>query len=106
MQSFLNKVGKTATDVASRAGNKASELLEVGKLKSRISAKKQDIVSAKKEIGNHCYELFLQGEMDDATIIELCEKIRMNREEIAELERQIQITKDEYNIKDEEIPMD
>lgn len=104
MQSFLNKVGKTATDVASKAGNKASEMIEIGKLKSKISSKKQDSGIAKKEIGNYCYELFEQGRIDDEFIIARCEKIRANNDDIADLEKQIQIAKDEYNIKDEDVP--
>lgn len=96
MQNFLNKVGKTATDVAGKAGNKASELIEVGKLKSKISAKKQEATSAKKEIGNYCYGLFEQGGIDDSVILELCEKIKSCKEEIADLEQQIQDTKDSY----------
>ena len=48
MQNFLNKVGKTATEAASRAGNKAGELVEIGKLKGKISSKKQNIDIAKK----------------------------------------------------------
>lgn len=96
MQNFLNKVGKTATDVAGKAGNKASELIEVGKLKSKISAKKQETASAKKEIGNYCYGLFEQGGIDDSVILELCEKIKSSKEEIADLEQQIQDTKDSY----------
>lgn len=96
MQNFLNKVGKTATDAAGKAGNKASELIEVGKLKSKISAKKQEAASAKKEIGNYCYGLFEQGGIDDSVILELCEKIKSCKEEIADLEQQIQDTKDSY----------
>ncbi len=96
MQNFLNKVGKTATDVAGKAGNKASELIEVGKLKSKISAKKQEAASAKKEIGNYCYGLFEQGGIDDSVILDLCKKIKSCKEEIADLEQQIQDTKDSY----------
>lgn len=94
MQNFLNKVGKTATDVAGKAGSKASELIEVGKLKSRISARKQDVASAKKEIGTYCYGLFEQGEIDDSVIVELCEKIKFCNDEIADLKQQIQAAKD------------
>ena len=59
MQSFLNKVGKKAEAAANKAGSKANELLEVGKLKGRISAEKQNIKSAKIGIGEYCYDLFL-----------------------------------------------
>lgn len=58
MQSFLSKMGKTASSAVSKAGNKAGELIEITKLKSRISSEKQAIVSAKQEIGEYCYDLF------------------------------------------------
>lgn len=41
MQNFFNKVGKTASEAAAKAGSKASELMEIGKLKGKISAKKR-----------------------------------------------------------------
>lgn len=96
MQGFFNKVGKTASEAASKAGNKANELMEVGKLKSRISSKKQDMGLAKKEIGDYCYTLYEAGQIDDDKIVALCEKIKSFGAEIEDLERQIEIAKDEY----------
>lgn len=40
MQNFFNKIGKTASEAASKAGSKASELMEIGKLKGKITTKK------------------------------------------------------------------
>ena len=39
MQSFLDKIGKTAGAAANKAGSKANELLEIGKLKGRSALK-------------------------------------------------------------------
>ena len=58
MQSFLNKIGKTAGAAANKAGSKANELLEIGKLKGKISTEKQNIKAAKAAIGDYCYDLF------------------------------------------------
>lgn len=104
MQDFLSKLGKTATAAASKAGNKAGELMEVGKLKGKISSKKQDIGLVKKEIGEYCYQLFNDGKMGDEKIVEFCEKIQVFYEEIAELENQIQIAREDYKEKSEEDP--
>ena len=46
MQDFFNKAGKVAKDTASRAADKAGDMVEIGKLKAKISAAKSD-VSAK-----------------------------------------------------------
>lgn len=104
MQDFLSKIGKTATAAASKAGNKAGEIVEVGKLKGKISSKKQDIGLAKKEIGEYCYRLFGDDKLEDSIIVELCEKIKGYDEEIAELERQIQVAKNDYKSKNEDDP--
>lgn len=101
MQSFLNKVGKTATAAANKAGNKASEMIEVGKLKGKISSQKQDINTAKRDIGEYCYELFKDEKIDDDRIKELCAKIEAAESAIAELEVQIDAVREEYKAKNE-----
>ena len=50
MQNFFNKISKTASEAASKAGSKASELMEIGKLKGKITTKKQYIGNTKKDI--------------------------------------------------------
>ena len=96
MQDFLSKVGKTATAAANKAGNKASELFEVGKLKGKISSQKQEINAAKKAIGERYYALFGDGNIEDEKIKELCEKIAACHDTIGELEKQIEAAKDAY----------
>ncbi len=90
MQSFLNKVGKKAEAAANKAGSKANELLEVGKLKGRISAEKQNIKSAKIGIGEYCYDLFCEDSIENDKIKEFCEKIRNSEVNIEELKKQIE----------------
>ena len=99
MQDFLNKVGKTATAAANKAGNKAGELIEVGKLKGKISSQKQDIAVTKKEIGDYCYNLFKDDKIEDEKIKELCEKIKSYNDEIDDLEAQILKAKEDYKAK-------
>ena len=77
MQNFFNKIGKTASEAASKAGSKASELMEIGKLKGKITTKKQYIGNTKKDIGAYCYELFEAGDIKDPRIEELCEQIKL-----------------------------
>lgn len=96
MQDFLSKLGKSASNAASRAGNKAEEIKEVSKLKSRITSARSDIGIAKKDIGDYCYKLFKEGRLEDPEIIELCEQIRDSYEEIDNMERMIEETREEY----------
>ncbi|MDO4546236.1 MAG: hypothetical protein Q4C25_08765 [Bacillota bacterium] len=104
MQDFLNKVGKSAAAAANKAGNKAGEVIEVGKIKSRISSEKSDIAVAKKDIGDYCYKLFEDGKIEDEAIKELCEKIKECYNTIEELEEQILKAKDDYKAKAGEDP--
>lgn len=99
MAGFLDKIGKAASDAATKAGNKAGELMEVGKLKSRINSSKQDMGLAMKEIGEYYYALYEEGKIEDEKVKLLCEKIKACHAEIAELEKQIQLAKDEYDAK-------
>lgn len=97
MQSFFNKVGKTAASAASKAGNKAGELIEIGKLRGKISSQKQDINSAKRDIGEYCYDLFKEGKLGDDNIKELCDRIESCEKMIKELEEKIEEIKKEYD---------
>jgi|GEM_PF-1101755 len=106
MQGLISKLGKSASNAASRAGNKAEELKEVSKLKGRISSARSDIGIAKKDIGDYCFKLFKEGKIDDPTITELCEQIRDSYEEISNMERMIEETRDEYREKAEAIGED
>lgn len=99
MAGLFDRISKAATDAAVLAGNKAGELMEVGKLKSKINSEKQDIGLAMKEIGEHYYSLYEEGKVDDEIVKELCERIKGCYEQIADLEKQIQLAKDEYEAK-------
>ena len=102
MQDLFNKLKDSATRMANRAGDKAEELKEVSKLKSRISSARSDIGIAKKDIGDYCYKQFKEGNIEDATIVELCEQIRDSYEEIRNMEKMIEETRDEYREKAED----
>lgn len=101
MQNFLNKAGKSAIKMTNLAGSKATELVEVGKLKSKLNDVNQAKTLAKKDIGDYCYHLYQDGKITDENIIELCKKIDAAIEHAAEIEMQIQQAKDEYNAKTE-----
>ena len=103
MQEFFSKLGKTASNAASRAGNKAEEIKEISKLKNRISSARSDIGIAKKDIGDYCYKMFKEGSIDDPQIKELCEQIRDSYEEIENMERMIEETREEYREKSDSL---
>jgi len=103
MQDFFAKLSKGASNAATRAGNKAEEIKEISRLKSRISSARSDIGIAKKDIGDYCYKLFKEDKLDDPEIIELCEQIRDSYEEIDNMERLIEQTREEHRERAEAI---
>ena len=106
MQDFLSKLGRSATNAANRAGNKAEEIKEVSKLKSRISSARSDIGIAKKDIGDYCYRLYKEGKIEDPEILELCEQIKDSYEEIENMEQMIEETREEFREKANDIGTD
>lgn len=101
MQDFLNKVGKHASKAANMAGNKATEMLEVTKLKSKLSDIKEVQRATKKEIGEYCYDLYKEGNVTDTHVINLCKKIDAAVAAADEIERQIEKAKAEFAAKNE-----
>ena len=99
MAGLFDKISKAASSAATMAGNKAGEMMEVGKLKSRISSTRQDMGIAMKEIGEYCYGLYEEDKIEDEKIKELCDRIRDCQVQITELEKQIQMAKDQYDAK-------
>ena len=99
MQDFISKLTRSASHAASRAGTKAEELKEISKMKSRISSARSDIGIAKKDIGDYCFKLYKEGRIEDPTIVELCEQIRDSYEEIENMEKTIEETREEYREK-------
>ena len=97
MKDFLNKMSRTASTAANKAGSKANELIEIGKLKAKIGSQKQDIAEAKRDIGEYCYGLFKDQKLEDEKIKEFCEKISSCEAAIADLQKQIDAVKDDYN---------
>ena len=99
MAGLFDKISQAASNAATMAGNKAGEMIEVGKLKSKINSAKQDMGIAMKEIGEYYYGLYEEGKVEDEKVKEICERIRDYNAQIADLEKQIQLAKDEYDAK-------
>ncbi|MDO4394169.1 MAG: hypothetical protein Q4C80_07130 [Bacillota bacterium] len=96
MQDFLNKVGKKASRAADIAGNKASEVMEVTRLKSKLNDINQVKNAAKSDIGGYCFTMYKSGKIEDPNIIELCKKIESAIEAAEHIESEIEAAKAEY----------
>lgn len=93
---FLDKISKSATDAATRASSKAEELLEVNKLKGQQNDLKNEVVLAKKKMGEYVYTKYLDGEELDETLTKFCKQIEKHNQDIEELEEEINDTREAF----------
>lgn len=82
---FMDKV----TEIAGKAVDKGNEVVEVTKLKSRISSCEKDITSLKTDIADYVIGKIESGDETDAQIVELSEQIKGKLAEIEDFEAQI-----------------
>ena len=94
MRDFFNKAGEVAKNTASRAADKAGDMVEIGKLKSKISSAKSEISATEKKIGKYYYEQYKDGVAVDAAVGAMCEEITVQLDVIEELEDKIQDVKE------------
>ncbi len=95
MADFFDDFGKKVADAASDLSQKASDTLEVQKLKSEIRFLKRGNQRDFVDIGKSVYEKFSKNEIHDMDMIALCEAIEKRDEQIEKYEEQIVRIKEE-----------
>ena len=95
MKDFFNKAGQIAKDTAGKAADKAGDMVEIGKLKAKITAAKSEISATEKKIGQYYVEQYANGVAVDAAVGAWCQDIKAQEDIIAELEEKIKAVKDE-----------
>ena len=101
MNDFFNKAGKVAKNTASKAADKAGDLVEIGKLKTKINTAKSEITATEKKIGKYYYDQYTEGVAVDAAVGEMCEEIKAKLDLIEELEEKIEEVKEDQVLFDE-----
>lgn len=94
MQDFLNKAGKVAKSTASKAADKAGDIVEIGKIKAKISSARNEISETERKIGRYYFDQYMDGVAVDAIVGAMCEEIKAQQEQIDELEKKIQEVKE------------
>ncbi len=89
MAGMFKDIGKKIGDAAKSTAKKSEEMIETGKIKSKIRENENEIEKMKKEIGEVAYAKYSEGDkiFDEAAVI--CESIKAAEEKIAELEVEI-----------------
>ena len=80
---FMDKVN----DIARMVGDKASELVEIGKLNLKLNQENASVESLQKQIGEICFGKFRSGDELDPEVEELCIKIEKHKRTMAETQR-------------------
>ncbi len=93
MQDFLSKAGKAAKNTAGKAADKASDLVEVGKLKAKINSAKSRVSALEQKMGHYYFEQYMDGMAVDAVVGAMCEEIKLQLDDIRLLEMKIQDVK-------------
>lgn len=84
---LLNKINRFAKGV----GDKTGDVIELGKLKTKIISENGRISELKEKLGGCCFDLFCKGETSlSVEAQELCAQIQAACDTVASLEAQIQ----------------
>lgn len=89
MAGMFKDFGKKIGDAVTNTAKKSEEMIETGKVKSKIRENENEIEKLKTEIGEVTYAKYTEGDMifDEAAVI--CESIKAAEEKNAELEVEI-----------------
>ena len=93
----LSEIAKTVGDktavIAKNVGDKTGELIEIGKLNSRIASANGSIKELKTRLGQHYWEIYSNGGSLDEDAAVLCGTIKEYYEEIESLRTQLELLK-------------
>ena len=93
---FLDKLGKAARTAADKTG----DIIEIGKINSKINSEKANILENKQKIGEYYWIKFLSGDQMDNEVANICRDIKKSEDIIAGLEAQKEAIKSGEDDKD------
>lgn len=82
---FMDKVN----DIAKKVGDKATELVELGKLNVKVQSETAEVEALQKKIGEICFGKYRAGDELDPEIENICISIEKHKRSIAETQRTI-----------------
>ena len=91
----LNDLAKSIEDITTSTIEKGKNAIEITKLNSKINAERSSIADNMKQIGEHYYEKYAEGEPADPAIAELLANIDRHSTAIRETEEQIRQLREE-----------
>ncbi|MCQ2545253.1 MAG: hypothetical protein MJ144_02340 [Clostridia bacterium] len=99
MQDLFSKIGKFAGAAADSATSKAEEMREINKLKGEQSEMKTEYSSVKRKLSEYVFKKYQDGELEDETLKEFCEKMQSLRDSIDQIDEDIKEVKKDFEEK-------
>lgn len=76
-------------DLTKSAVDKGTEVVELGKLKAKITQEESTIIQIKEQIGNYYWEHFVDGKQLDEPVMKWCHDIEASQSVIAGINSEI-----------------
>ncbi|MBQ9966411.1 MAG: hypothetical protein IJO95_02090 [Clostridia bacterium] len=86
---IAKNVGDKTSELTKTVGDKANDVIEMGKLNARISSANTSIEELKARLGDHYWNLYLNGETLDDDAVVFCTTIKEYLDEIDNLKAQL-----------------
>ncbi len=85
---------ETVSDITKKVTDKASEVIEMGKLSAKIRTESAEVDDLKKKLGEVCFGKYRAGDVLDPEIEQLCAEIEKHKRNIAEDQRKLRRMKE------------
>lgn len=86
---FFNNLRQTLSETAEAVGKKTEELVEVQKLRNRIRTAQRQAEQDYRKLGHMVLERFVEGEVMDLELSEVCDHLIQLRTQISGLEEEL-----------------
>ena len=83
------EIREAVNELAKMIGDKAGEMVELGKLNAKLYSEKNALDELKKQIGEVCFGKYRSGEELDPEIESLCAKLEQHQHTVSETKRMI-----------------
>lgn len=81
------EIKEKVNEIAKLVGDKASEMMEIGKLNAKVYSENGEVDALKKQLGEICFGKYRAGDELDPEIEEICIRIEKHKRNIAEIQR-------------------
>ncbi len=101
---FTKNVGEKVSDFAKNVGDTTNNMIEIGRIKSKINAEQENITALKAQLGELYWNKYAQGEDLSSDGAEICASIQSALDNINAMQDEIQAIKEREQEQQEASP--